>query len=164
MIDIDHLKDYIITPALHAINMYSESAMNLLAGTCAKESRLGTYFKQLGGGPALGIYQMEPATYNDIFDNYLSANTKYVYRERMYRYIGWKEDFEPPKDMLIYNLGLATCMARLHYSRFSEPLPHKYDVEGLAAYWKKYYNTPEGAGTQKEFINDYIHLVQKVKR
>ena len=40
-------------------------------------------------------------------------------------------------------------MARLKYWRVSQPLPETLD--GMARYWKTYYNTPKGAGTEDKF-------------
>jgi hypothetical protein len=43
----------------------------LLLGTALTESGDMHYLHQLGNGPALGVYQMEPTTHEDIYDNYL---------------------------------------------------------------------------------------------
>lgn len=47
----------------------SSSAVNLLLGTAAQESAFGTYLRQIGGGPARGVFQMAPATAKDIWEN-----------------------------------------------------------------------------------------------
>ena len=62
----------LIRRVLIGIGGYSEEAENLLMGTAAQESALGEYIRQLGNGPALGIFQMEPETFDDIVRNYLS--------------------------------------------------------------------------------------------
>ena len=62
MIDNKQLRELIIGPSLDALQMYSKEAEEILVFTCASESLGGTYLKQVKG-PALGIYQMEPATY-----------------------------------------------------------------------------------------------------
>ena len=53
------------------------------------------------------------------------------------------------------NLPFQIIMARLYYYRFSEALPAYDDIEGLAKYWKKYWNTELGAGTVGEAIVNY---------
>ena len=58
-------------------------------------------------------------------------------------------------DEILYNLRYATAMARIHYLRVKESLPNTNDVAGLAKYWKLYYNTPLGRGTEEEFIKNY---------
>lgn len=51
----------IVRPALVTIDLYSDAAENLVMGTAAQESHLD-YVKQSGNGPALSLFQMEPAT------------------------------------------------------------------------------------------------------
>ena len=71
-IKIDQLKKA-IEEVLDYLNLNSLSAVNLLLGTAAQESRLGEYIEQVNG-PALGIFQMEPKTEIDIFRNFLTYN------------------------------------------------------------------------------------------
>lgn len=145
MINPKQLKSLIIEPVLKTYDLYSEAAVNLLLGTCAQESRMGYYLKQVKG-PALGIYQMEPATHNDILQNMPE------YRE--------VEKVRPsPPSALIFDLTYATILCRLQYWRFPEPLPKANDLEGLAKYWKKYYNTEKGKGTVEQFVRNYYKYV-----
>ena len=70
-IDVDQLVKYIIKPALGSIvpdRIMSQDAVTLLTGTAAKESIVGKYVKQING-PALGIYQIEPNTHQDLWHN-----------------------------------------------------------------------------------------------
>ena len=71
--DARQFRECIIRPTLRALEPeipHSLVAEELLMLTAAHESHLGTYLKQKGG-PALGIYQMEPATYRDLHENFL---------------------------------------------------------------------------------------------
>ena len=146
------LKEW-ITSVLKELNLYSGDAVNLLMGTAAQESHLGKYRKQLGGGPALGIFQMEPATFNDIVNNYLRYKPELASRiERVARISRFKAEDIENNDLL------AICMARVHYLRVKEAIPS--DLEGWARYWKRYYNTPLGKGTEEEFIANYKRLVR----
>ena len=149
-LNVKHFKDLVIDPALFNLDreiIWSTSAVNLLLGTAIQESRL-TYLRQMGNGPALGIYQMEPDTHDDIWENFLA------YREELASLI--KRSFRiKTSEALIWDMGYATAMARVHYYRVPEPLPDANDVAKLATYWKKYYNTPEGKGTPLEFIEKY---------
>ena len=61
----------LVESTLKAIGKYSPDAANLILGTIAQESSFGKYRKQLGGGVALGICQIEPDTFNDCVNNYL---------------------------------------------------------------------------------------------
>ena len=50
----------VIRPALKKLRLWSPSAEELVFGTAIVESGL-TYLKQHGDGPALGLWQVEPA-------------------------------------------------------------------------------------------------------
>ena len=151
-------RELIIRPslqALHDVIPYSEEAEDLLFMTAAHESRLGTYLKQING-PALGVYQMEPATHNDIWDNFLTYRESIIDCLRYY--------FPHPIEM-IHDLQYATAMARVHYFRVKEALPKKSDyanpmqyLPALARYAKKYYNTELGKATVDDYVNAYIEF------
>ncbi|WP_065218443.1 MULTISPECIES: hypothetical protein [Butyricimonas] len=143
----------LITSVLKEIGLYSDNAVNLLMGTAAQESRLGKYRKQIGGGPALGIFQMEPATFNDIVNNYLRYKPELAAKiERAARVSRFKAEDIENNDLL------AICMARVHYLRVKKAIPS--NLEGWATYWKRYYNTPLGKGKEEEFIANYKKYVQ----
>lgn len=144
------LRQLATLPSYPSINR--KEAVELLMGTCAQESHLGKYRKQIGGGPALGIYQMEPATFDDIVENYLSFNPSL--KSKIMEASGVRE---LKAGDLVNNDKLSTCMARVHYLRVKEAIPSSLD--GQARYWKKYYNTPLGAGTEEEYKSNYKNLV-----
>ena len=135
-----------IEQVLKDINLYSEDARELIMGTFAQESRF-KYVRQING-PALGFGQMEPATFKDIIDNYLRY--KPVLMSRMIRAVGLLE-----VEDLVHNVELMIAMTRIHYLRVPEKLPSCKDVPAMARYWKQYYNTPLGKGTEEEFIANY---------
>ena len=145
-----HLRYYIVQPALESVGLWSEDAEALVMGTAAQESRL-KYVRQLGNGPALGLFQMEPATHDDIWRNYLAYKPDLV--EKIMLSI--ETELEPKAERMVWDLRYAAIMCRLHYMRVSEPLPGKDDIWAQAAYWKQYYNTPLGHGTKEEFVRNY---------
>lgn len=155
-IDKNQLKG-LIEETLKEIGLYSEHATNLILGTIAQESRFGTYIKQLGTGPALGVCQMEPNTFKDISDNYLKGPLMSK-RLKLKMTIGSKCGVHNwrAKEM-VHNLKFAIALCRVHYLRRPEALPT--DLVGYAAYWKRYYNTYLGAGTEEEFIRNYKEYV-----
>jgi hypothetical protein len=142
----------LVQTTLHSLNLYSPDAVNLILGTIAHESAFGKYRKQLGGGPALGICQMEPGTFYDIVDNYLYFRKKLA--ATILKCAG-VQSFKA--DDLVANDRLAIAMCRVHYLRFDEKIPDS--VPGYARYWKKYYNTVKGKGTEQEFIANYYEYV-----
>ncbi len=152
-INKDQLSD-LITETLEEIGMNSTAAVNLLMGTAAQESHLGTYIRQVKG-PALGIFQMEPATHDDIWKNYVCYKGVQYTGELLEK--ASADRINP--NALVYNLKYAIIMSRLHYRRIKEALPKHNDVDGLAKYWKEHYNTYKGAGTVEEFIKNYARFV-----
>lgn len=146
-IAIHQLAELVIRPALFHIEMHSEAAENLVLGTALVESR-GEYLKQLGKGPALGLFQMEPATARDIWDNYLRFNEPLggLVRSLMTRLV------DDDDEEMIGNLYYAAAMCRIHYRRKPGALPGPNDFEGMAHYWKRHYNTPAGKGTVEKAI------------
>lgn len=158
MIDNGQLREHVIRPVLKYLDPvipYSLTAENLLMGTCAQESKMGTYLVQLGDGPALSIFQMEPATHDDIWDNFL------LYNPEIANKIACLSSTNNASHAveLIGNLSYAAAMVRVHYFRRPESLPYGNGVPGLASYWKCHYNTECGKGTEEEFIRNYGALV-----
>ncbi|MEO5346732.1 MAG: hypothetical protein H7834_10200 [Magnetococcus sp. YQC-9] len=146
---------HVIQPALQLVGMASPAAEALLLGTAAQESGLGRYLRQVGGGPAMGVFQMEPATYQDIWRNFLPHQPKILTA------LAPRWPRQPQAEDLITDLMLAAVMCRLHYRRVSAPLPAPDDLAGLARYWKQHYNTPLGAGTEAEFIRNWHRYVEE---
>lgn len=151
VINSNQLRKYVVEAELVRLGLYSKAAENLLMGTAAQESRLGEYLVQLGNGPARGIFQMEKATEKDIWENYL----KYKHNISATILKVTASPVPHTTDEILWNLRYATAMTRIHYLRVKEKLPDHDDVEALARYWKKYYNTSLGRGTEEEFIKNY---------
>jgi len=154
MIDNTQLRECIIKPALSAMQLYSDAAVELLIFTCAVESKGGTYLHQIKG-PALGIYQMEPRTYNDIWQNYLRS------QPTMLHILGANFDAYrmPSEDRMVYDLLFATAMARLHYLRIRKDLPDAKDIDGIWNYYKEFYNTHEGKSKKERSIKAYEEFI-----
>lgn len=155
------LREYVIRPVLKHIGAYSQAAEEMLILTAAHESRGGHYLHQVGGGPAVGIFQMEPATHDDIWRNYLEYKDELTDRVNHFRVIAY--EFDPDSDFdadeMAGNLYYAAAMARVHYLRVPEALPAADDIDGLAAYYKAHYNTPDGSATVAQAIAHYQDFV-----
>jgi len=152
MVDIKQFREYVIKPTLITLaewnsKLNSRAAVELLTGTLLQESD-GCYLHQISG-PALGLYQMEPNTHDDIWKNYINFHPEL--REIMSTLVTKFESNE-----LIGNLNYATAMARIHYWRAPKPLPTAGDLQGHALYWKNFYNTSLGKGTSEEFYRKYL--------
>jgi len=128
-------------------------ALNLVLGTVAQESG-GQYLAQYPTGPALGLWQIEPATHQDVLDNYVA------FRPELAATLASFAAATPPRDMqLASNLGYACAIARLIYHRAPAPLPTSSDPAQLGAYYKAHYNTAGGAATVDEFVRNFaLHI------
>ncbi|EGR1219824.1 MULTISPECIES: hypothetical protein [Vibrio] len=145
--DAKQLTELVVRPTLKQLGLYSTSAEQLVVGTIFVESR-GKYLKQIGKGPALGIVQMEPATHDDIWQNYLAYRAELKEKVSLLVKEGTAQE-------LITNLAYAVAMCRVHYLRVPKSLPSPGDIPALARYWKTYYNTHKGAGEVSDFIDKF---------
>lgn len=163
MIDVSTLKNKVIIPTLDELGLLSASAVNLLLGTCAVESNLGQFDKQIGGGPALGIWQIEPTT-NKLVLDWLLKNEPDLFgividiRGKTH-VAGGVVSSDINKVALQYNDHYSCAIARCLYLSIPKPLPAANDVLGMAHYWKDFYNRG-GKGTVEGFAECYARLVE----
>lgn len=135
----------LINPALalvangEMVGFDGPDAVTFLVGIAAVESRL-RLLRQVGGGPALGLWQIEPATHDDLLASWL--------------------DTRPEVRSRVLSLR-AEAPARLLIWRAPARLPRATDVPGQAKVWKQYYNTAGGAGTEEKYIHSFNELVAK---
>jgi hypothetical protein len=143
--------DEVILPALAGLELDAnpKAASQLLLGTAIQESNL-QFRRQFGDGPARGLFQMEPATHNDIWNNFLRFNEPLSAKVRSFL------NGDPQSAATLENNDkYAAAMARVHYRRVPPALPAADDIAAMGAYWKAHYNTPLGAGTATEFIKNW---------
>ena len=140
-----------ITAARHPL--WTPAAEEILLMIAAHESGMGRDLKQIGGGPALGICQVEPATMYDNYANFLDM------RPGLYEQINAISGVKGPnlnqlEKNSIYNL----IHARLKLYRSKGNLPPAHDIPAMARYCKDHYNGP-GAATAEDYMLDYHRLV-----
>lgn len=148
---------HVIRPTLLRLDhgRHDEAVENLLLGTAIVESGGLNYLRQIGG-PALGLYQIEPDTHQDIWDSFLAYRDDLASKVRAFASQGWADyDYDHLHAELITNLAYATAVARVHYLRVPDLIPD--DVTGQAAYWKAHYNTSAGRGS----VDHYLALWHK---
>lgn len=132
----------------------SDVAAHLLVGTAWHES-LGLKYTRQIGGPALGAYQIEPATHDDVYQNFLA------FRPKLLNLVTSLAAEAPERELqLITNLSYSTAIARLVYWRAPDPMPKRRNelsqyIEDLAIYWKRHYNTGLGKGSVGEFMGHF---------
>lgn len=153
MIDPLQFRLLIIRPALQRLGLWSLTAERLLLGTAIAESWLVSLKQK--PGPALGFYQMEPATHFDIWKNYLA------YRPGLALKVKGLVKGLPRAQQMVWNLFYATAMARLQYRRDRFALPDENDLVGLGDYYKRVFNTEAGAGRAATFVGRMNPLWRK---
>lgn len=153
MLHVGQFRARVIRPTLDHLGMHSLAAELLLVGTALVESRL-TYLTQIGGGPALGLFQIEPETHDDVWRNFLA------FRDRLAAQVEVLAAPWPAREQqLVTNPAYACAIARLVYWRAPEELPGPSDIAGLAGYWRRYYNTLHGKGREEDFVNIFKQYV-----
>ena len=132
---------------------------NLLVGTALIESG-GVHRRQLGGGPARGLWQMEPDTAMWLVTEYLQYNLGRAAHITQILSAGipvfHRELFGAvDRDRLMFDIEhndlLACVLARLKYLTIAEDIPDT--LQSQSAYWKRYYNCAGDRGQQAE---DYM--------
>jgi hypothetical protein len=143
----------VIRPALAVLPAAQQGARReqLLCGTSAHESGFQSIAQR--GGPALGPFQMEPATHQDLWASYIDLRPGLAQA-----IMSLLEDGHfPTPSALIPCPRYAAAMASTLYFRCPGTVPD--DLAGQAAYWKRFYNTIDGAGTVAEYLADWERLV-----
>lgn len=158
-----HLYEYVIRPTLDYLSsaqpgINSLAARRLLLGTAMAESDL-RYLRQLSDGPALGLWQMEPDSHDDIWTHYL------FYRPELARAVEAMTARWPRGAFaLVGNLFYGCAMARMQYYRSPKALPKADDAAGLAKYHEVLYNTLIGAiGKTKDELEALPRFEEAIK-
>ncbi|MBF0562335.1 MAG: hypothetical protein HQL37_09995 [Alphaproteobacteria bacterium] len=139
-----------IQPALQQLGLDLEpgartAAELLLLGTGLAESG---YLRreQTGGGPALGYWQMEPFTHDDIWKTYLPARHSLAQALARIGGLAYPVTSIPPASLLTHSNPYAAAMARIKYRRSPRSLPDADDFDGMGRMWVEVYNAG-GAAT-----------------
>lgn len=125
----------------------SPAVVRLLVMIAAHESGGFRYVQQMNDGPAKGLLQMEPVGLDEV---------------RRYMMLRPEKFEEVPNpygvrlEQLVFNTELALCYARAFFMAKPEALPDVDDIEGLARYAKKYWNTSAGKATWEDYANAYL--------
>ncbi|WP_341893739.1 hypothetical protein [Ferrovibrio terrae] len=152
---------FILRPVLTAMAPEvpnSEAARRLLLGTASHESGGFQFIDQVtalglandADGPAYGLFQMEAATHDDLWRNFLQYKPAVTAKVQQFR-----ADQPDLVRQMRSNLCYAVAVARAQFYRAKPPLPPADDLPALAAYWKQHWNTALGAGTPDQWLRHY---------
>lgn len=159
MLSIADLREFVIRPAHQRVYLRGVNREQLVLGTGLVESGY-KFLDQTtpGPGPAYGLWQMEEATHVDLWVNYINFQP-FALRNALFEMAGVKYA-PPPITTLHWNLMYAAAMCSVQYKRAPAELPEAGDFEGMAAYWKRWYNTPAGKGTVEKAIPFFRQVVE----
>ena len=154
--------EHVIRPTLDHLavaepRLGGRAAEQLMLGTAISESNINALV-QHGGGPALSMFQIEPATFHDIYDRYvgmrLSAQLCLAINDLRLPAL-------TPREQLPGNPFFACAIARMKYWMAPQPLPDADDIDALGRYWKTHYNTLGGQGTASHWAYLYRKHVKE---
>ena len=154
MISRDQIRG-LIESTLHEVGekFASKQAVDMVLATGAVESRYN-YIRQLGDGPAKSFWQVEPSTAVDNCQHYLIHRTSLMRQCADATLVDIKHWQNNDKNLwskiLEVNLAAGIVHCRLKYWRVPKRLPNT--IEGMADYWKEWYNTHQGAGHAEDFV------------
>lgn len=149
------LKKFVIEPVLGFMGTKYASpvALQILLDTIAVESqgkhidqRLSVWDEKLG--PAISPYQIERPTHADT----LFWLKQPKHSVLMMRIMDLRAAWPDPDEQLATNLAYATAIARAIYYRVPYALPEEGDLDGIWEYYKRNWNSLQGATTKDQFM------------
>lgn len=154
MFDITQFREDILAPTLNALQFRDPAFLELLVFTCAAESAGGTYVKQIKG-PALGIFQLEPATFTDCWVNYVVRKPDIINLLSLNLAV---HRMPQPVEM-ITDLKLAVAMAALLYKQ-RKAAPKDIEIDTLWNLYKELWNTPKGKAEKEPCLKAYKRFIK----
>ena len=125
------------------MDRYKPEALTAILMIIAHESNKGEYLFQVGGGPALGVIQMEPETHDSVWKAGESV------KENADK-LGLKQDVT----QLYKSLEYAIFMARQRLLMDTNPFPT--GLKELSKYLKEYWNAG-GAAEELDYYHAFIN-------
>lgn len=127
---------------LRRIGAHKTEAVLAIEMIVGHESKGGRYWRQLGGGPARGVIQMESWVHDDTW----------AHCDNIRRYAA-RGDFTQDVDLLSTDLDYNIFMARMRLIMDVRPLPST--PEAMAHYLKDYWNSGQGKASAAKYLNDW---------
>lgn len=161
-LEIEHVRAFVVKPALTQIDLWSAAAENLVLGTMLQESDLRA-LKQYGDGPALGLAQMEPATHTSLWMHSIPGIAGLADKLKALLALSDHQGLPVPNPYaLTHNLLYTAAMCRVRYYSVPKALPLQNDPMAMAVYWFRYYNAG-GKGTVAAALPDFQRACQHLE-
>ena len=139
----------------------SKGAVDMVLATGIIESRY-EYITQRNDGPAKSFFQIEPATAVDNCQHFLSHRKSLMQscsKASMVDVKHWQTyDLDLWADILEKNIAAGIVHCRIKYWRVPKRMPNT--IEGMASYWKNFYNSAEGKGDPEEFVEQVTKWIK----
>ena len=139
----------IVEYSLYKLDCYSDDALALVVRTGMAESGYRALKGYGDGNPAIGFWQIEPATMYDMMRNYIAYRATY---RKSLEELGMQFEGDDIEISVMSNLAVQAALCRLHYRRDKHKIPSWDNLEEQGSYWKRVYNTKLGRGTVKHFV------------
>lgn len=150
------------TEAFKGLLPSGDNVVKQLYFTAVVESGGGKHTKQLGGGPARSLFQIEPFTAKDVYFRYLESRDSL--KETLLKFSALKDtDVSKEKigSLLESNPKFAAGIARLVYAMQKSSIPNSDLWEDYANYWKKFYQKGGSKGlSAKEALFNFNQLTK----
>lgn len=117
--DLGDVRREWIEPALNFLPaaLSTPARVQVVLGIGNKETQY-RYLRQSGGGPALGLWQMEPSTHDDMWRNFIRYQPEL--QSAVLRLLA---RVAPDAKLLTTRMDYATIIAALHVYRSKDALP-----------------------------------------
>jgi len=148
------IKKHIIAPALVAIGVYSDDRMDMVFVTGAAET-LYQDIKQYKGS-AISWFQIERKTHDDLY-RFLGNSKKQYIIDGLIRITDGQLTF---KELEVNPFYAAACCA-IRYMYEPSPLPKAGKRMAQAVYWKQFYNSIKGKGTEGKFLENVTEVISR---
>lgn len=157
---------YGLTPSMNLDNLVLEvcnclgfgsyaTAHLLILETIGAETERGTY-KDPSTFAGMGLCQFDKLPFKDTQDRTSTAT-----KAKVYKGLGINIDLVKWED-LRYNPLLSILFCRLKYLLVRDPIPAL--VDDRARYWKKWYNSILGKGTEEHYLYANLNYVESDSR
>ena len=131
----------------------SRAVEEMLIETAIAETYGGQY-KDPSHYAGMGLTQIDQLPFKDIQDRCNIADKNKIFKAFGINInkVEWVE--------LRHNPFLALLFTRLYYKKIPDTIPGS--VKARASYWKKFYNTDAGKGTEEHFISAVFKYKQNI--
>ncbi|ACI52185.1 conserved hypothetical protein [Gluconacetobacter diazotrophicus PA1 5] len=138
------IKRNIVAPVVLDLDIPGDEFARIQLMTGIGNAETGYRTRRQVDGPALGFWQVEPATHDDLWRNWLAYRPALAEVARTYLPAQFEDRLDA--QALVLSDRYAACIAALVFYRSPVPLPARGNARAQCAAWKQAYNTAAGAG------------------